>query len=89
MLCLTDCFFFFFFFFLFLFVRADEWEKVRGMEPASVVAIMLQSQYYSTIEAIGAAPGTNSIFVPSTPNAVGELTAQLRDSMIMADAAKR
>lgn len=66
----------------------DLWGEVRGMEPSSVVAIMLQSQYYSTLETIGGSRGSNTIFVPSNPGAVNELTDQLRDSMLMADAAK-
>lgn len=65
----------------------DAWSEIKGMEPQSVVAIMLQSQYYSTLSAIGESEGTSVIFVPSDPSAVKSMNGQLKDSMVMADAA--
>lgn len=70
-------------------MRADveEWSSVPGMDAQSVVALMLQNTYYGVLKDMGEAPGGNTIFVPSTPNSVNHMTDQIRDAMLMSDAA--
>lgn len=65
----------------------DAWSEIEGMEPQSVVAIMLQSQYYGALTSIGESPGTQTLFIPSDPSSAGSLNGQLRDSMLMSSAA--
>lgn len=58
-----------------------------NMDPQSVVTLMLQTQYYNTLREIGENGKATSIFVPSAPGAVADTSAQIRDGMMMANAA--
>jgi hypothetical protein len=65
----------------------DEWASVPGMNAQSVVSLMLQNTYMGVLKDIGETPGGNTIFMPHTPNAVGNVTEQIRDAMMMSNAA--
>lgn len=66
----------------------EEWSSVPGMDAQSVVSLMLQNTYYGVLKDMGDAPGGNTIFVPSTPSSVVDMTDQIRNAVLMSDAAK-
>jgi regulator of protease activity HflC (stomatin/prohibitin superfamily) len=53
---------------------------VPGVSETDVLAILALTQHYDTLKAIGASDHTNTILVPHTPDAVGALMAQLRNT---------
>jgi regulator of protease activity HflC (stomatin/prohibitin superfamily) len=66
-------------------------DAVPGVSETDVLAILALTQHYDTLKAIGASDHSNTILVPHTPDAVGALMAQLRDtfavSSVMAQSA--
>jgi regulator of protease activity HflC (stomatin/prohibitin superfamily) len=55
-------------------------DAVPGVSETDVLAILALTQHYDTLKAIGASDHTNTILVPHTPDAVGALMAQLRNT---------
>jgi regulator of protease activity HflC (stomatin/prohibitin superfamily) len=53
---------------------------VPGVTETDVLAILALTQHYDTLKAIGASDHSNTILVPHTPDAVGALMAQLRNT---------
>jgi regulator of protease activity HflC (stomatin/prohibitin superfamily) len=53
---------------------------VPGVSETDILAILALTQHYDTLKAIGASDHSNTILVPHTPDAVGALMAQLRDT---------
>ena len=53
---------------------------VPGVSETDVLAILALTQHYDTLKAIGASDHSNTILVPHTPDAVGALMAQLRNT---------
>jgi regulator of protease activity HflC (stomatin/prohibitin superfamily) len=66
-------------------------DAVPGVSETDVLAILALTQHYDTLKAIGASDHSNTILVPHTPDAVGALMAQLRNtfavSSVMAQSA--
>src|SRR5215469_476596 len=64
---------------------------VPGVSETDILAILALTQHYDTLKAIGASDHSNTILVPHTPDAVGALMAQLRNtfavSSVMAQSA--
>jgi regulator of protease activity HflC (stomatin/prohibitin superfamily) len=55
-------------------------DAVPGVSETDVLAILALTQHYDTLKAIGASDHTSTILVPHTPDAVGALMAQLRNT---------
>jgi len=55
-------------------------DAVPGVSESDVLAILALTQHYDTLKAIGASDHTNTILVPHTPDAVGALMSQLRNT---------
>lgn len=55
-------------------------DAVPGVSETDVLAILALTQHYDTLKAIGASDHSNTILVPHTPDAVGALMAQLRNT---------
>jgi regulator of protease activity HflC (stomatin/prohibitin superfamily) len=53
---------------------------VPGVTETDVLAILALTRHYDTLKAIGASDHSNTILVPHTPDAVGALMAQLRNT---------
>lgn len=53
---------------------------VPGVSETDILAILALTQHYDTLKAIGASDHSNTILVPHTPDAVGALMAQLRNT---------
>lgn len=66
----------------------EEWRSVPGIDAQNVIALMLQTQYYNTLREIGEG-SQSTVFVPNAPSAVANTTDQIRDAMIMSNAAKK
>jgi regulator of protease activity HflC (stomatin/prohibitin superfamily) len=55
-------------------------DAVPDVSEADILAILALTQHYDTLKAIGASDRTNTILVPHTPDAVGALMSQLRNT---------
>jgi regulator of protease activity HflC (stomatin/prohibitin superfamily) len=55
-------------------------DAVPGVSETDVLAILALTQHYDTLKAIGASDHSNTILVPHTPDAVGALMGQLRNT---------
>jgi regulator of protease activity HflC (stomatin/prohibitin superfamily) len=55
-------------------------DAVPGVSETDVLAILALTQHYDTLKAIGASDHTNTILVPHTPDSVGALMSQLRNT---------
>jgi len=60
-------------------------DAVPGVSETDVLAILALTQHYDTLKAIGASDHTNTILVPHTPDAVGALMAQLRNTFAVSN----
>lgn len=66
----------------------DEFQKsIPGASPQDVMQLVLMTQYFDTLKDVGAASRTNTILMPHSPGALGDISAQLRNAMITANAA--
>ena len=66
----------------------NEFQKsVPGASPQDVMQLVLMTQYFDTLKDVGAASRTNTILMPHSPGALGDIAAQLRNAMITANAA--
>jgi regulator of protease activity HflC (stomatin/prohibitin superfamily) len=64
----------------------DEFAKsVPGASPQDVMNIVLLTQYFDTLKEIGASSTTNTLLIPHSPSAVGDLAEQIRNSMLTSD----
>jgi regulator of protease activity HflC (stomatin/prohibitin superfamily) len=62
-------------------------QGVPGATPHDVMNLVLMTQYFDTIKDVGAASRTNTILIPHSPGGMGDLMAQLRNTMMTAAAA--
>jgi hypothetical protein len=62
-----------------------EWSGIDQMDAPAIIGLMLQSQYYDVLRDIGA-HGAKTVFIPSSPNNVPDVSAQIRDAMMQAQA---
>ena len=66
----------------------DEFQKsIPGASPQDVMQLVLMTQYFDTLKDVGAASRTNTILMPHSPGALGDISGQLRNAMIAANAA--
>src|SRR4051812_25926737 len=65
----------------------DDFQKaVPGATSQDVMNLVLMTQYFDTLKEIGQASKTNTILIPHSPGHLADLTAQMRNAMITADA---
>ena len=57
----------------------------QGLELKEAMALVALTQYTDMIRALGEGSKTNTILLPHSPSAVGELMAQIRDGILVAD----
>ena len=62
-------------------------QSISGTTPESIMQLVLMTQHYDTVKEVGASSRANTIFIPYSPGAMSDLSAQMRDALIMADAA--
>jgi regulator of protease activity HflC (stomatin/prohibitin superfamily) len=62
-------------------------QGVPGATPGDVMNLVLMTQYFDTIKDVGASSRTNTILIPHSPGGMGDLMAQLRNTMMTAAAA--
>ena len=66
----------------------EQFQKaVDGTTPKDVMQLVLVTQYFDTLKAIGENDKTNTLFVAHSPAAVKEVSDQILDSMLMAQSA--
>jgi regulator of protease activity HflC (stomatin/prohibitin superfamily) len=53
--------------------------------PAEVLRTLLMTQYFDTIREIGVQSGAKVILLPHSPGSMGDIAAQIRDAMIVAN----
>src|SRR5437588_2150221 len=59
----------------------------HGLDPKEAMALVALTQYTDMIRALGEGSRTNTILLPHSPSGVGDLMAQIRDGILIADAA--
>jgi regulator of protease activity HflC (stomatin/prohibitin superfamily) len=59
----------------------------HGLDPKEAMALVALTQYTDMVRALGEAGNTNTILLPHSPSGVGDLMAQIRDGILIADAA--
>jgi regulator of protease activity HflC (stomatin/prohibitin superfamily) len=65
----------------------DEFQRtVPGASAQDVMNLVLMTQYFDTLKEIGASSQTNTILIPHSPGNLSDLTQQMRNAMISADA---
>ncbi len=61
---------------------------VGGTSTSEVMQLVLVTQYFDTLKSIGESDKTNTLFLSHSPGAVKEISAQILESMLVADRAK-
>jgi len=61
---------------------------VDGASTSDVMQLVLITQYFDTLKAIGESDRTNTLFLTHSPGSVKEISQQLFESMLVADRAK-
>lgn len=59
----------------------------QGLDPREAMALVALTQYTDMIRALGEGANTNTILLPHSPSGVGDLMAQIRDGILVADLA--
>jgi len=69
-------------------VSIEQFQKVvEGASAKEVMQLVLVTQYFDTLKAIGESGKTNTLFLSHSPNAVGEVSDQILESMLGAQKA--
>lgn len=63
--------------------------NVPGTSSKDVMDMILVTQYFDTMKEIGASSKANSVFIPHGPGAVREISSQIREGFIQANAAAK
>lgn len=63
---------------------AEFQKTVSGAKSQDVMMMVLMTQYFDTLKSLGEQDGANTILLPHSPNAVSDMTAQLREAIITA-----
>jgi regulator of protease activity HflC (stomatin/prohibitin superfamily) len=68
----------------------EQFQKaVEGATAREVMQLVLVTQYFDTLKAIGESDKTNTLFLPHAPGAVKEVSEQILESMLVAQNADR
>ena len=62
-------------------------DELETLDPSSVIDVVLLTQYFNTLREIATESNGATLFMPSTPNAVGDFAGQLRDGILQANQA--
>jgi regulator of protease activity HflC (stomatin/prohibitin superfamily) len=66
----------------------DDFQKsISGTGPMEVMNLVLLTQYFDSLKEIGTSQNNSSIFMPHTPNALSDMTSQMRDALMQANQA--
>ncbi|MGA7859762.1 MAG: SPFH domain-containing protein [Terracidiphilus sp.] len=69
-------------------VSIEQFQKVvEGASPKDVMQLVLVTQYFDTLKAIGESDKTNTLFLAHSPGAVKEVSDQILESMLVAQRA--
>lgn len=63
-------------------------EAVEGSTAKDIMTLVLMTQYFDTLHAIGAQSKTNTLIVPHSPGVLGDISSQIRDSILQSEAVK-
>lgn len=64
----------------------DEFQKtVSGATAQDVMNLVLMTQYFDTLQSIGASSTTNTIMIPHSPGHLSDLSEQMHNAMIVAN----
>lgn len=67
----------------------EQFQKVvAGASAREVMQLVMVTQYFDTLKSIGESDKTNTLFLAHSPGAVGEVSNQIMQSMLIADEAK-
>jgi regulator of protease activity HflC (stomatin/prohibitin superfamily) len=61
--------------------------SVEGTSARDAVALVLMTQYFDMMKEVSATNRSNTILLPHSPSTLGDLFAQIRNAMIVADSA--
>ena len=61
--------------------------NVPGTSAKDVMDMILVTQYFDTMKEIGASSKASSVFIPHGPGAVRDITSQIREGLLQAEAA--
>lgn len=64
----------------------DFQDNVPGTSPQDVMNLVLMTQYFDTLKDIGLSSDTNTILIPHSPGGMNQVSDQLREAMITANA---
>ena len=68
----------------------EQFQKaVEGATPKDVMQLVLVTQYFDTLKAIGESDKTNTLFLPHSPGAVKDVADQIMESMLVAQNSAR
>ena len=68
----------------------DDFQKsISGTGPMEVMNLVLLTQYFDSLKEIGTSENSSSIFMPHTPNALTDMTSQMRDALLQAQQADK
>ena len=59
----------------------------HGLDPREAMALVALTQYTDMIRALSEGAKTNTILLPHSPSAVGDLMGQIRDGILVGDIA--
>jgi regulator of protease activity HflC (stomatin/prohibitin superfamily) len=70
-------------------VSIEQFQKVvDGASSKDVMQLVMVTQYFDTLKSIGESDKTNTLFLAHSPSAVKDVSAQILDSMLVAQSAK-
>jgi len=64
-------------------------KTVQGVSTSEVMQLVMITQYFDMLKAIGESDRTNTLFLPHAPGAVKDLSHQIMEAMLGAENAKR
>ncbi len=64
-------------------------QSVEGATPKDAMAMVLLTQYFDTLKEVSGTNRSNTILMPHTPNALGDLFAQFRSVLITGELASK
>ncbi|MBI2551291.1 SPFH domain-containing protein [Candidatus Uhrbacteria bacterium] len=59
-------------------------ESIEGVTAADVMQLVLMTQYFDTLKEMGQGSESTTILIPHSPGTLSDLSAQIRDAMIVA-----
>ncbi|MFN7708925.1 MAG: SPFH domain-containing protein [Sphingobacteriia bacterium] len=58
---------------------------IKGSNAQEIMTLVLMTQYFDTLQAVAEHSNNTTIMIPSTPGGLGDLTEQIRSTLIMAN----